>query len=91
MTPNQIGGKTNERLIQRRSVENLGEGRNKPTKTLQMQTFFLPFPFGTLLMQCRFTLYDEPKHTVLFQTTGQTLSIVLLIHSHTRTDGGHRR
>lgn len=56
MTPNQIGGKTNERLIQRRSVENLGEGRNKPTKTLQMQTFFLPFPFGTLLMQCRFTL-----------------------------------
>lgn len=40
MAPNQIGGKTNEKLIQRSSIENLGEQRNKPTKTLQMQTSF---------------------------------------------------
>lgn len=70
-------------------------GENKLTETLQMQTFvffFPPFPKDIIVVVSIYiTLHDEPKHTVLFQTTGQTVSIVLVKHSDTRTEGMHRR
>lgn len=68
--------------------------KNKHTETLQMQTFFFfpPFPKDIIVVVSIYiTVQDEPKHTVLFQTTGQTVSIVLVKHSDTRTEGMHRR